>query len=162
MAVPIEPAPTTAAVRSGGRPPSHSHWSSTQGQMRSVTSPARNGDGLSTRGKVSGAPKRRCTFTGLIRQPRRACSLPDTAIGTTGAPLSSASRPTPRRGRPSEPRLIRVPSAKITTASPRSRRARAVLVDSSSDSPRLTGNAPRQLRSQPTNGLRKISCLAMK
>ena len=48
--VPIEPAPTTAAVRSGGRPPSHSHWSPTQGQMRSVTSPARNGDGFSTRG----------------------------------------------------------------------------------------------------------------
>ncbi len=160
--MPIDPAPTTAAVRSGGRPPSHSHWSSTQGQIRSVTSPARKGDGLSTRGNVSGAPKRRCTFTGLIRQPRRARSLPVTATGTTGAPLSSASRPTPLCGRPSEPRLMRVPSGKITTTSPRSNSARAVFIDSSSDSPRRRGNAPRQLSSQPTNGLRKISCFAMK
>ena len=160
--MPIEPAPTTAAVRSGGSPPSHSHWSSTQGQIRSVTSPARNGDGFSTRGKVSGAPKRRWTFTGRMRQPRRARSLPDTAIGTTGTPLSSARRPTPRCGVPSEPRLRRVPSGKITTASPRSSSISAVFVDSASDSPRLTGKAPRQLRSQPTNGLRKISCLAMK
>ena len=45
LAVPMQPAPTTAAVRSGGMPPSHSHWSSTQGQMRSVTSPARKGEG---------------------------------------------------------------------------------------------------------------------
>ena len=98
-AVPIEPAPTTAAVRSGGRPPSHSHWSSTHGQMRSVTSPARNGEGSSTRGKVSGGPQRMCTFTGLIRQPLRACSEFVTAIGTTGLPLWSARRPTPRLGR---------------------------------------------------------------
>ena len=158
----MEPAPTTAAVRSGGSPPSHSHWSSTQGQIRSVTSPARNCDGLFTRGKVSGAPKRRCTLTGLRRQPRRACSLPDTAIGTTGAPLSSASRPTPRRGLPSDPRRMRVPSGKITTASPRSSSMSEVFVDSASDSPRLTGKAPRQFSSQPMNGLRKISCLAMK
>ena len=53
-------------------------------------------------GKVSGAPQRRCTLTGLIRQPSRACSLPVTAIGTTGAPLWSANRPTPRLGRPSD------------------------------------------------------------
>ena len=147
--MPIDPAPTTAAVRSGGRPPSHSHWSSTQGQMRSVTSPARNGDGLSTRGKVSGAPKRRCTFTGLIRQPRRACSLPDTAIGTTGAPLCSATRPTPRCGRPSDPRLTRVPSGKITTASPRSRRASVVLVDSSSDCAALDGIGAEAVEQPP-------------
>ena len=114
--MPIEPAPTTAAVRSGGRPPSHSHWSSTQGQIRSVTSPARNGDGFSTRGKVSGGPQRTCTFTGLILQPSRARSLPVIAIGTTGAPLSRASRPTPRFGGASEPARMRVPSGKITTA----------------------------------------------
>ena len=84
--------------------------------MRSVTSPARKGDGSSTRGKVSGAPKRRCTLTGLMIQPCRARSEPVTAIGTTGLPLSSANRPTPRFGRCSEPVRMRVPSGKITTA----------------------------------------------
>ena len=39
-AVPQEPPPITAARRSGGRPPSHSHWSITLGQMRSVTAAA--------------------------------------------------------------------------------------------------------------------------
>ena len=38
------------------------------------------------------------TRTGRISQPRRACSVPVTAIGTTGAPLWSARRPTPRLG----------------------------------------------------------------
>ena len=91
-------------------------------RARCARSPRRRGTarGRSTRGKVSGAPKRRCTFTGRMRQPRRACSLPVTAIGTTGAPLSSARRPTPRLGVPSEPVRMRVPSGKITTAWPRS------------------------------------------
>ena len=84
-----------------------------------------------------------------MTHPRRARSLPVTATGTTGAPLSSARRPTPRLGRSTEPCLIRVPSGKITTASPRSSSASAVATDSSSDSPRRTGNAPRQLRNQP-------------
>ncbi len=75
-----------------------------------------------------------CTFTGLIFQPSRARSEPVTAIGTTGLPLSSASRPTPRLGCRSEPVRMRVPSGKITTACPRSRRASAVIIDSSSDS----------------------------
>ena len=92
----MEPAPTTAAVRSGGSPPSHSHWSPTHGQMRSVTSPARKGEGSLTVGKVIGGPQRMCTFTGLMRQPLRARSEFVTAIGTTGLPLSSARRPTPR------------------------------------------------------------------
>ena len=39
-AVPQLPPPITAARRSGGRPPSHSHWSITLGQMRSVTAAA--------------------------------------------------------------------------------------------------------------------------
>ena len=160
--MPIDPAPTTAAVRSGGRPPSHSHWSSTQGQIRSVTSPARKGDGLSTRGNVSGAPKRRCTFTGLIRHPRRARSLPVTATGTTGAPLSSASRPTPLCGRPSDPRLMRVPSGKITTTSPRSNSARAVFIDSSSDSPRRSGKRAEAVEQPADERVAEISCFAMK
>ena len=158
----MQPPPTTAAVRSGGRPPSHSHCSSTHGQIRSVTSPARNGEGSATRGKVSGAPARMWTLTGLIFQPSRARSEPVTAIGTTGFPLSSANRPTPRLGRCSEPVRIRVPSGNITTASPRSSSARAVATDSSSDSPRRTGKAPMQLRNQPISGFLKSSCLATK
>ena len=43
--VPRAPAPMTAARCRRGRPPSHSHCSSTQGQMRSVTAPASAGDG---------------------------------------------------------------------------------------------------------------------
>ena len=97
-AVPQDPAPTTAARRSGGSPPSHSHCSITHGQMRSVTAPASAGDGLSTRGKVSGRPQRMRTRCGRMRHPRRTASVPMTATGTTGAPVSSASRPTPRRG----------------------------------------------------------------
>ena len=62
-AVPIGPAPTTAAVRSAGRPPSHSYWSSTHGQIRAVTSLARCADGCSTRGKVSGRPSGRAPST---------------------------------------------------------------------------------------------------
>ena len=85
---PSSRAPTTAAVRSGGRPPSHSHWSSDAGP-----------DPL---GHLAGEERRRvfharvcerrarcarARCTGLIFQPSRACSLPVIAIGTTGAPL---------------------------------------------------------------------------
>src|SRR5215211_1495000 len=73
----------TASARFAGSPPSHSHWSCTHGQMRSVTAPASRGDGASTFGKVKGAPQRTCTLTGLIRQPSRARSEPITATGTT-------------------------------------------------------------------------------
>ena len=62
--VPIAPAPTTAALRIAVRPPSHSHWSSTHGQIRSVTRAASAGEASSTRGKASGRPQRRRTFTG--------------------------------------------------------------------------------------------------
>ena len=44
-AVPQLPAPITAALRSGGRPPSHSHCSSITGQMRAPTELASAGDG---------------------------------------------------------------------------------------------------------------------
>ena len=142
MPVPIDPAPMTAALRNGGSPPSHSHWSSTHGQIRAVTSAASDADGFSTRGKVSGRPSRTFTFTGRIHQPRRARSLPCTVTGTTGAPLSSARRPTPRFGLARAPDLIRVPSGKIITTSPRARICSAVSIDSSSDSPRRIGNAP--------------------
>ena len=84
------------------------------------------------------------------------------AIGTTGAPLWSASRPTPRFGLPSEPARMRVPSGKITTGSPRSSSASEVATDSSSDLPRRTGKAPMQFRIQPSSGLRNSSSLATK
>ena len=120
-AVPHEPAPMTAARRSGGRPPSHSHWSITHGQMRSVTAVASVREGACTCGKVSARPTRTRTLCGRMRQPLRTASVPMMATGTTGAPVSSASRPTPRRGRPSAPGRMRVPSGKIRTASPRAR-----------------------------------------
>ena len=44
MLVGQAPSPTTAARRSGGSPPSHSHWSITFGQMRSVTAAASCGE----------------------------------------------------------------------------------------------------------------------
>ena len=58
----------------------------------------------------------------------RAIYVLDIATGTTGAPVCSARRPTPRRGCPSGPGRVRVPSGKITTQSPRSRIRRAVSI----------------------------------
>ena len=150
----------TAARRIGGMPPSHSHWSITHGQMRSVTAPASAFEGSSTVGKRSARPARMRTLCGRIRQPRRTASVPITAIGTTGAPVSSASRPTPRLGLPSDPGRIRVPSGKISTMSPRARIALAVSIVSSSPAPRSTGKAPSALRSQPCRRLRNSSFLA--
>ena len=148
--VPHEPAPMTAARRSGGRPPSHSHCSMTLGQMRSVTAAASCGEAFSTFGKCSGRPIRIRTLCGRIRHPLRTDSVPITATGTTGAPVSSARRPTPRLGRPSAPGRVRVPSGNISTQSPRSRIALAVVSMSASPAPRLTGKAPSELRNQAT------------
>ena len=67
--MPHEPPPTTAARRSGGIPPSHSHCSITQGQMRSVTAAASAREGSATCGKVSGRPQRMRTLWGRMRQP---------------------------------------------------------------------------------------------
>ena len=64
-----------------------------------------------------------------MRQPLRIASVPITATGTTGAPVSSARRPTPRLGCPSAPGRVRVPSGKISTMSPRARIALAVLIE---------------------------------
>ena len=150
----------TAARRSGGRPPSHSHCSITLGQMRSVTAAASCGEAASTCGKVSGRPTRMRTLCGRMRQPLRIASVPITATGTTGAPVSSASRPTPRLGRPSEPGRMRVPSGKISTASPRARIAFAVSSMSPSPWPRRTGKAPSELRNQAVSRWRNSSSLA--
>ena len=149
IAVPHEPPPMTAARRSGGRPPSHSHWSITFGQMRSVTAAASGPVADSTCGKFSGAPIRTRTLRGRTRKPLRMSSVPLMATGTTVAPVSSASRPTPRLGLPSAPGRVRVPSGKIRTGSPRPRMALAVSIMSPSAAPRRTGNAPRLLRNQP-------------
>ena len=118
----------TAARRIGGMPPSHSHWSITIGQIRSVTAPASDGEASSTFGKLRGRPARTRTLRGRILQPLRMSSVPMIAIGTTGAPVSSARRPTPRLGRPSEPGRVRVPSGNINTISPRLRIALAVSI----------------------------------
>ena len=100
------------------------------------------------------------TLCGRIRQPLRTASVPITATGTIGAPVSSARRPSPRLGRPSEPGRVRVPSGKIRTQSPRSRIARAVSSMSASAAPRLTGKAPSEFRYQPISRCRKSSSLA--
>ncbi len=149
-----------ATRRTGGSPPSHSHWSITHGQMRSVTAPASSFDGSSTTGNRSGRPARIRTLCGRIRQPRRTASVPITATGTTGTPVSSASRPTPRLGLPSEPGRVRVPSGNISTMSPRARIAFAVSIISASPAPRSTGNAPSAFRTHASNGLRNSSFLA--
>ncbi len=101
------------------------------------------------------------TLWGRKRQPLRTASVPITATGTTGAPVSSTSLPTPRLGRPSAPGRTRVPSAKISTESPRARIACAVASMSRSPVPRLTGNAPSELSSQATSRCSNSSRLAM-
>ena len=128
--------------------------------MRSVTAPASAGEGRSTRGNRRGRPQRIRTRWGRMRQPRRTASVPITATGTTGAPLSSASRPTPRRGWPSEPGRTRVPSGKMRTQSPRARTSRAVSNASSSPAPRSTGNAPSAFSTQPCQRRTNSSFLA--
>ena len=128
--------------------------------MRSVTAAASWGEASATRGKVSGRPTRMRTLWGLIRQPRRIASVPITATGTTGAPVSSARRPTPRLGLPSDPGRVRVPSGKISTQSPRARIAVAVSIMLLSPAPRSTGKAPSEFSSQPCQRLANSSFLA--
>ena len=119
-----------------------------------MTARASCGDGSSTRGNCSGAPTRRLTLRGRMSTPLRTSSVPITATGTIGAPVSSASRPTPRLGLPSAPGRVRVPSGKITTQSPRSRIRRAVSIASRSPLPRSTGKAPSELSHQA--GMRRV------
>ena len=104
--VPQAPAPMTAARRTRGVPPSHSHCSSTHGQMRSVTAAASWRLGSCTCGKVSGAPARMRTLCGRMRQPLRTASEPMIATGIDGraglerqapdAALRPPQRPGPR------------------------------------------------------------------
>ena len=65
------------------------------------------------------------------------------AIGTTGAPDSSASRPMPGRAlSPIAPVRERPPSQYMASASPRSRITLEVMNASSSRWPRRTGKTP--------------------
>ena len=130
------------------------------GQIRAVTDSASGGDGCSTVGKVIALPNLTRTWRGRMRQPRRTCSLPKTAVGTTGAPVCSASLPTPRFGRASVPRRIRVPSGKMQTVPPRMTVRRAVSIASWSDSPRRIGKAPSRESSQPCQRRSNSSTLA--
>ncbi len=130
------------------------------GQIRPLTVAASDGEGCSVRGKVIVLPARSRTFRGRIRQPRRTCSVPITATGRTEAPVSSASRPAPRFGVPSEPVRIRVPSGKMQTAPPRSRMPRAVAIAWTSAWPRRIGKAPSRERTQACQGFSKSSTLA--
>ena len=158
--MPQLPAPITAARRSGGSPPRSSHCSCTFGQIRAVTVSASAFEGSSARGKVIALPSRTLTLRGRMRQPRRTFSVPITAVGITGAPVCSARRPTPRRGLERVPVRIRVPSGKMQTVPPRSTISRAVSIESSSDSPRRIGKAPRRERSQPCQRRSNSSTLA--
>ena len=72
-------------------------------------------------------PQRTLTLRGRMRQPRRTCSVPITAVGRTGAPVCRASRPTPRFGLARLPLRIRVPSGKMQSVPPRSTTMRAVV-----------------------------------
>ena len=72
----VRPGSLGRARRRRGRPPSHSHWSSTHGQMRSVTAPASAAETRSVRGKRSGRPARMRTLCGRMRQPFRTASVP--------------------------------------------------------------------------------------
>ncbi len=100
------------------------------------------------------------TLCGRMKKPLRTASVPITATGTTGAPVSSTSRPTPRLGLPSVPGRMRVPSGNIRIESPRSRIALAVSSISWSEAPRSTGKAPSAFSSQATKRLANSSFLA--
>ena len=130
------------------------------GQIRAVTDSASGGEGSSTRGNLIAFPSRTRTWRGRMRQRRRTCSLPKTAVGRTGAPVCSASLPTPRFGAARVPRRIRVPSGKMQTVPPRSTARRAVSSASSSASPRRIGKAPRRESSQPCQRRSNSSTLA--
>ncbi len=128
--------------------------------MRSVTVAASAGEGLAVRGKVIARPKRSLTLRGRTLNPVRTCSVPWTATGTTAAPVSRARRPTPRRGAASDPERILVPSGKMQMVPPRSSTPRAVSIESSSDSPRRIGKAPRRDSTHPCQRFSNSSTLA--
>ena len=130
------------------------------GQIRPVTVSASACEGSSLRGKVIALPQRTFTLRGRMRQPRRTFSVPMTAVGRIGAPVCSASRPTPRFGVARLPLRWRVPSGKMQSVPPRSTTMRAVSIDSSSERPRRIGKAPSRERNQACQGFSNSSTLA--
>ena len=161
--MPQLPAPiaASAALRRGGSPPSHSHWSSTFGQIRVVTVAASAGEGCCVRGKVTGLPTRSRTFRGRIRQPRRTCSLPCTA--PPGRPPHQSPGPDDRR------RALASQAIPTGSASPRGRCRRCRLgpapaarfpSPSRPTAPRRIGKAPTRERIHPRQRLSNSSTLA--
>ena len=92
------------------------------GQIRPVTVAASAGRRmLGPREASSARPMRSFTLRGRIRQPRRTCSVPCTATGTTGR--AGLAAPGGRRrawGRRASRDRMRVPSGKMQTVPPRS------------------------------------------
>ena len=118
--VPQAPAPMIATRRTGGQAaeplPLQHHARPDPVRDRA----GQRGRGSATCGKRSARPARMRTLWGRIRQPLRTASVPITATGTTGAPVSSARRPTPRLGLPSAsgtgPRALREDQHDVATA----------------------------------------------
>ena len=109
----------------------------------SATSCWRSREGFSSTGKRSGSPYCTTTFGNCRRFQLRTLEEPKIAAGTTGAPLSSASRPMPGLARSeSLPVRERPASGYMTIVPPRPSTVSAVMKASSSRAPRRTGNTP--------------------
>ncbi len=149
-----------AARRIGGSPPSHSHWSITHGQIRSVTAPASAGEASLTCGKRSARPARIRTFRGRIRQPRADVlgadhrDRDDRRAGLEREPADAALGLAERAG--PGPRALGEDQDDVAAGEDRLRGLDHVL----SPAPRSTGNAPSALRIQAATGRLKISFLA--
>ncbi len=99
--------------------------------------------GSATRSQRSGSPYWTVTLGKRRRFQLRIREEPWIAIGTTGAPVSSARRPMPRLAcSASLPVRERPPSQYIVIAPPRPRIVSAVVKTSSSRAPRRTGKTP--------------------
>ena len=120
---------------------------------------------LPSRLKLSGGPKvtRTLPGRGSARPRGSAAPLPETYTGTTGAPLSTASIPTPGRpwrgGSPSTPR---VPSGNTRIARPSCSSASEAFSARMSEPSRRTGRALSARISRPKSGMRNSSSLARK
>ena len=132
----------------GGRPPSHSHWSITHGQMRSVTAAGELAGGASTLREGERAAGADAELVGPDTPAAADVLGADDGDRDDRAPVSSASRPTPRLGG----RAGRGAARALGEDQRRSRRARGSPARfrpcSSSPWPRSTGKAPSEFRNQ--------------
>ena len=109
-----------------------------------------------------GSPYWTVTFGNCSRCQLRTRWEPWIAIGTTGAPVSSARRPIPGLAcSASLPVRERPPSQYIVIAPPRARIVSAVMKVSSSRAPRRTGKVPPRAKTTCIGGLNSCD-LAMK